>query len=98
MKSSFSQLFYLKGNHFENHVKVPIYLRLTVNVQRSELSISRKVDPEKWNAKRGRMRGSRTEAVQLNQYLDMIRAKVNKIQFQLVEEGKPFTALDVKNI
>ncbi|MEM6736731.1 MAG: site-specific integrase [Bacteroidota bacterium] len=98
MKSSFSQLFYLKGKHFEKHVKVPIYLRLTVNGQRSELSVSRKVDPEKWNAKRGRMRGSGTEAVQLNQYLDMIRAKVNKIQFQLVEEGKPFTALDVKNI
>ncbi|MEO0505073.1 MAG: site-specific integrase [Bacteroidota bacterium] len=98
MKSSFSQLFYLKGKHFEKHVKVPIYLRLTVNGQRSELSISRKVDPEKWNAKRGRMRGSGIEAIQLNQYLDMIRAKTNKIQFQLVEEGKPFTALDVKNI
>ena len=98
MKSSFSLLFYLKGKHFEKAVKVPIYLRLTVNGKRSELSISRKVDPEKWNAKTGRMRGSGMEAVQLNQYLDMVRAKVNKIHFRLVEEGKPFTALDLKNI
>jgi len=98
MNTSFTQLFYLKGKHFEKHVKVPIYLRLTVNGKRSELSISRKVDPEKWNARTGRMRGSGMEAVQLNQYLDMVRAKINKIQFQLVEEGNPFTALDIKNI
>ena len=98
MNTSFTQLFYLKGKHFEKHVKVPIYLRLTVNGKRSELSISRKVDPEKWNARSGRMRGSGMEALQLNQYLDMVRAKVNKIQFQLVEEGNPFTALDIKNI
>ena len=77
---------------------MPIYLRLTVNGKRSEFSISRKVNPEKWNAKTGKMRGSGIEAVQLNQYLDMIRAKVNKIQFQLVEEAKPFTAVDIKNI
>ena len=98
MSNYFTQLFYLKGKHFNKYVKVPIYLRLTVNGKRSELSISRKVDPEKWNAKAGRMRGSGMEAVQLNQYLDMVRAKVNKIQFQLVEEGQPFTALDIKNI
>ena len=98
MSETFTQLFYLKSRTSENRSKVPIYLRLTVNGKRSELSISRKVDPEKWNAKTGRMRGSGSEAVQLNQYLDMVRAKVNKIHFQLVDEGNPFTARDIKNI
>lgn len=98
MSETFAQLFYLKRRQSEKHVKVPIYLRLTVNGKRSELSISRKVDPEKWNARTGRMRGSGMEAVQLNQYLDMVRAKVNKIHFQLVEEGNPFFAVDIKNI
>lgn len=58
MKHSFSQLFYLKGKHSEKFVKVSIYLRITVNGKRSELSTSRKVDPEKWNARTGRMRGT----------------------------------------
>ncbi|MEK6154594.1 site-specific integrase [Flavobacteriaceae bacterium 3-367] len=98
MNTSFAQLFYLKRRQSEKHLKVPIYLRLTVNGKRSELSIFRKVDPEKWNARTGRRRGSGIEAVQLNQYLDMVRAKVNKIHFRLVEEGNPFTALDIKNI
>lgn len=98
MSYSFTQLFYLKGKHFEKDVKVPIYLRLTVNGKRSELSISRKVDPEKWSARTGRMRGSGMEAITLNQYLDAVRSKLNRIHNQLIEEDKPFTALDIKNI
>jgi len=98
MDQSFSQLFYLKGKHIEKHVKLPIYLRLTVNGKRSELSISKKINPEKWNAKTGRMRGSGMEAIALNQYLDTIRNKVNKIHQRLVEEDGRFTALDMKNL
>jgi hypothetical protein len=76
MSHSFSQLFYLKGKHFEKDVKVPIYLRFTVNGQRSELSISRKVDPEKWSARTGKMRGTNLEANELNSYLDAVRNKI----------------------
>ncbi len=98
MNTSFSQLFYIKRRHLEKRVKVPIYLRLTVNGKRTELSISKRIDPEKWNAKTGRVRGSGMEAVALNQYLDTIRNKVNKVHQRLVEEDKPFTALDMKNL
>lgn len=98
MSHSFSQLFYLKGKHFEKDVKVPIYLRLTVNGQRSELSISRKVDPQKWSARTGKMKGTNLEANELNQYLDTVRSRINKIHHRLVEENKPFTSGDIKNL
>ncbi len=98
MSHSFSQLFYLKGKHFEKDVKVPIYLRLTVNRQRSELSISRKVDPEKWNTRTGKMRGTNLEANELNSYLDAVRNKINKIHARLVDEGRPFNSSDIKNL
>ncbi len=98
MSHSFSQLFYLKGKHFEKDVKVPTYLRLTVNGQRSELSISRKVDPEKWSARTGKMRGSNLEANELNSYLDAVRNKINKIHARLVDEGRPFNSSDIKNL
>ena len=98
MSHSFSQLFYLKGKHKEKDVKVPIYLRLTVNGQRSELSVSRKVDPQKWSARTGKMKGTNLEANELNQYLDTVRSRINKIHRQLVEENKPFTSSDVKNL
>lgn len=98
MSHSFSQLFYLKGKHFEKDVKVPIYLRLTINGQRSELSISRKVDPQKWSARTGKMKGTNLEANELNQYLDTVRSRINRIHRQLIEDNKPFTSLDVKNL
>ena len=98
MNHSFSQLFYLKGKHFEKDVKVPIYLRLTVNGQRNELSISRKIEPEKWNARTGKMRGTNLEANELNSYLDAVRNKINKIHGRLVDEGRPFNSSDIKNL
>ncbi|SDE53366.1 Site-specific recombinase XerD [Pricia antarctica] len=98
MSHSFSQLFYLKGKHFEKDVKVPIYLRLTVNGKRSELSISRKVDPEKWSARTGKMRGTNLEANELNSYLDAVRNKINKIHARLVDEDRPFNSSDIKNL
>lgn len=97
MNPSFSQLFYLKGRHREKSVKVPIYLRLTVNGRRSELSISRKIEPEKWHRKLGKMKGTDPKAVQLNQYLDTVRSKINRIHQRFIDEEKPFTAFDIKN-
>ncbi|WP_149275002.1 site-specific integrase [Pareuzebyella sediminis] len=97
MNPSFSMLFYIKGKHLEKSVKVPIYLRLTVNGKRSELSISRKIEPEKWHARLGKMKGSDAKAVQLNQYLDTVRSKINRIHQRFIDEEKPFTALDLKS-
>ena len=97
MNPSFSQLFYLKGRHREISVKVPIYLRLTVNGIRSELSISRKTEPEKWHTKLGKMKGTHPEASQLNQYLDTVRSKINRIHQRFIDEERSFTALDIKN-
>ncbi|MFT6929040.1 MAG: hypothetical protein ACJAQ7_000508 [Sediminicola sp.] len=73
-------------------------MRLTVNGQRSGLSISRKVEPEKWNARTGKMRGTNLEANELNSYLDIIRNKINKIHARLVDEGRPFCSSDIKNL
>lgn len=98
MNHSFSQLFYLKGKYKEKDVKVPIYLRLTVDGQRSELSVSRKVDPKKWSARSGKMKGTNFEANELNQYLDTVRSRINRIHRQLLEDNKPFTSSDVKNL
>ena len=73
-------------------------MRLTVNGQRTELSISRKVDPEKWNARTGKMKGTNLEANEMNSYLDTVRNKINKIHAQLIDENKPFTSSDIKNL
>ncbi len=98
MNTSFSHLFYLKRDKTENGLKVPLYLRLTVNGKRSELSISRKVDPQRWDARTNKMRGTSAEARELNHYLDKVRSRVNKMHEKLIDANQPFTALDLKNL
>jgi len=46
----------------------------------------------------GKMKGTNLEANELNQYLDTVRSRINRIHRQLVENNKPFTSLDVKNL
>ncbi len=97
MNTSFTQLFYLKKRKTENGLKVPIYLRLTVDNKRTELSISRKVDPQKWDSRANKVRGTTSEARELNRYLDKVRSRMNKMHEKLLDANQPFTALDLKN-
>jgi hypothetical protein len=58
MKTNLSVLFYLKKQKQDQTGLVPIYLRITVEGKRAEVTSSRSVDHEKWNAEAGRCRGT----------------------------------------
>jgi site-specific recombinase XerD len=95
MKNSFSLLFYVKRCKTDSSQKSNIYLRITVNGKRAELSIQRKVSLEKWNPGSSRVKGYSSEAQEINQYIDIISNKINKIHQKFVEEDKSFTATSI---
>ena len=66
MNNRFSILFYPKRKGKSKNGKTSIYLRVTVNGKRCEISINRKVDPAKWNSISGKLNGNSEEAYQLN--------------------------------
>jgi integrase len=98
MKDTFSVLFYPKGSNEDKHGNVPIYLRITVNGQRSEMSINRKVSASRWNHEAGKLRGTSTEVRELNRFMDNIRNKIYKIQEALLEQETMITAEIIRNI
>lgn len=98
MQSLFSFIFYIKRSKANKNGKANIYLRITVNGKRAELSISRKVDVNKWITSAGRVKGTSAEAQQLNKYLDSISSKIYKIHQRLVEEEKEITSMAIRNI
>jgi len=61
MKTNFSLLFYMKKP--KNYLKgvAPIYLRITVNGNRSEVTTGRSCEPTRWNSALGRANGSKEE-------------------------------------
>ena len=94
--NSFSTLFYLKDERRDKNGKAGLYLRITVDGRRTTISLNRKIDPSKWNSRMNKIKGKGVEMEELNKFMTTIRHKLNKIQHQLIEEGKPFTVHDVK--
>jgi site-specific recombinase XerD len=98
MFKTFSILFFLQRNKVTKDSKAPIYMRITVNGKRSQISIKRKVDIDKWNSESGKVRGKSLEVKELNRYLNSLENKIFKIQQKLLDDNRQITALLIKNI
>lgn len=92
MKTNFSLLFYMKKS--KNYVSgnAPIYLRITVTGQRSEVSTGRDCDPKRWNAAAGRSNGNKEDVRSFNAYLDNLQGRVYDAHRELMEGGEEITA------
>ena len=74
----------------------PLYARITVNGERIELSLKRRITLNLWNEKRSRLKGHSEESKQVNRSLDRIYNKIYEAFRQLQEENKLLTAKSVK--
>ena len=99
VRNSFSILFFLKTSNLDRNGQVPIFLRITVDGKRCELSIKRKVNPSIWCPESNSLksRGSNPRLDDLNNYMDDIKTRLYKIHGNLMSKGKPFTAIMLKN-
>lgn len=95
--NTFSSIHYLRKSRLDKNGKAGIYLRITVNGQRAEISIKRKTTPEKWCSAKGRIKGSNKESKELNHYMDQLESKAYEIHSKLVVKKKPFNAETIKN-
>lgn len=97
MQSNLNFLFYLKKPKGYISGPVPIYLRLTVKGQRTEMSIGRECQPERWNSDAGLARGTTEEVKALNAYISILQGKIYQYHNQLLATGEPITAETLKN-
>lgn len=96
LSKSFSLLFYLKKP--KNYVQggQPIYLRITIDAARMELSMQRECEPTRWNAHAGRANGTKEDIKSLNVYLDSVQAKVYEAHRSLLDTKEPITVENMK--
>ncbi|MFD2287568.1 Arm DNA-binding domain-containing protein [Pedobacter petrophilus] len=92
MKTNFSLLFYLKKQKNYQAGAAPIYLRITVDGKRSEVTTGRSCDPSAWNVISGRCNGKKEEIKSFNAYLDNLQNKVFEAHRQLTEKDDTITA------
>jgi len=98
MSSSFSILFYLRTGRKDRAGLSPLFVRITVDKQRTEISLKRKVDPLQWNTALGKMKGTRPQVKAFNHFLEGIRARLFSIQGKFLEEGRYYTAQMIRNV
>lgn len=91
MEAKLSILFYAKKTAIDSGKHPVIYLRVTINGQRFEVTTTRSVDPAKWSRQLGKVKGTNEEARAINQYLDRFRQKVYDYERSITEKGQPFT-------
>jgi biopolymer transport protein ExbB/TolQ len=97
MKVKITLHFYAKSTKSNSHGQFPIYVRVTVDGKRLEYSTKKFVDPSKWSHTSSRMKGNSEEARSINSILDLIRNRINEIQYELLKEGHPITIEEFKN-
>ena len=98
MKNTFSVLFYPKRNDIDKRGKAPLYLRITVNGKRCEVSTQRKVDLSKWDSTKELLQGKTASSRELNIHLNNIRTRLFKIYDRLQEENREVTAVSLKDM
>jgi len=95
-KNTFAVSFFVRNDKKDSNGKLPIYMRITVNGERAELSTQRKIEPTRWN-KAGQAKGNKDDIKSLNNYLDILKNKVYDIRADLIQKNQLVTAEVIKN-
>jgi len=96
-KKTFAILFYVKRTKLLRNGEAPVFMRITVDALRAEMSIQRSINLSDWLEKKGCAKSTNAKNKELNHYLEHIRHKLYEIQKELEDENKIVTAELLKN-
>lgn len=97
MKHKMSILFYAKSSKSTKNGLVPIYLRITIDGKRIELSTSKFIEQAKWNGATGKVKGTSEEARTLNSYLEIMKTKVLETEKGMINNDIDINVQTFKN-
>ncbi|MHC1702819.1 MAG: site-specific integrase [Tenuifilaceae bacterium] len=90
--------FWLNSCKSNNNRLVPIYLRVTQDKKYFTMTTGKYIQSSDWDKKRGKVKGVNDNAVSVNEHLETIKLKIQRIINQLEISNKPFTVFTIKDI
>lgn len=93
--NTFSILFWIYTARAKNN-QCKIYVRITVNGKRTNLSLNRSVDISLWDSARQKAKGNSERARQINNYLLLVHSRIFECYNELHLKGKLVTSELVK--
>ena len=91
-QETFSIRFFVRKSRVTQQDFGPLFVRITVNSSRIEISLGKSVSTEIWHEKHQKCAGSTKEAKVINSFLEATSFRLNDIRQRLIIEGKYITA------
>lgn len=92
---TFGITFILKTSKTKNGT-APLYARITLNGDRIELSLQRRITRDLWDEQKNRLIGSSAESIQVNRSIDRTYNQIYESFRQLQDENKILSAQAIK--
>lgn len=97
MKNKIVTHFYVKESKKDNNGETPIYLRITINGERAEISANRRIKPDLWDKASERVTGRGEAARVINSILNNTLGKVEKHFSGFDTKDERISALQIIN-
>ena len=97
MRSTFSLLVYIKKSQPKKNSLCPVMGRITINGQQVQFSCKFDIDPNIWDASRGRTTGRTEQAREANRLLDQVGTSLTKHYRDIFNRDGYVSAYKVKN-
>ena len=96
-KVNFAVSFQLKKNKEKADGSIPVYLRITVDGKRLEITTNRSITQKQWDNRLQRVKGKSESAQVINNYLDEMRTQVNRYYNKYIDSEQSVTVADFKS-
>lgn len=90
-------MFFIRRTKLRRNFEAPIFLRITVNGERTDVSIQRTIRPDMWNSVKGSARTTNQYGKELNLYLDQVRLQVYQYHQELISRSVTISAAALKS-
>ncbi|MEP6262893.1 MAG: site-specific integrase [Gillisia sp.] len=97
MGVNFFHLFFIRRNK-NNLEQAAIYLRVTYEGKRAEISANQKIANHLWNPNTGRAIGNSGDAQRVNRHLNKVESKIHQCYQSLVDKNQHFTAKQILDL
>lgn len=89
---TFKILFFVKRTKALKDGSLPIFVRITINGERSEFSMQMSVPEPLWDNQKGRAKGNAKQSRQINQYIETVLTNLHIKKREMEETGVVLTA------
>lgn len=92
---TFSILFWINASRAKDNL-AEIYARIVVNRQRAHISLKTKIDPKKWDKKKGRLKSKDKGSLLVNEFIEQTCTQIFQCYMELKASEATFTAQSLK--